>query len=103
MTGSYMVRHGHYKYIHYVGLPPMLFDLERDPCERNDLGRDPAYEALVRECERQLRAVVDPEAADAAARADQRAYIDKHGGVEAILKRGTFRYSPPPGVKASYY
>jgi choline-sulfatase len=103
MTGSYMIRHGQYKYIHYVGLPPMLFDLARDPNERNDIGRDPAYEALVRECERQLRAVVDPEAADAAARADQRAHIEKHGGVEAILKRGTFRYSPPPGVKASYF
>src|SRR4051812_7994751 len=23
-TGSYMIRHGQYKYIHYVGLPPML-------------------------------------------------------------------------------
>ena len=24
-------------------------------------------------------------------------------GTEAILKRGTFRYSPPPGVKAAYF
>ena len=24
-------------------------------------------------------------------------------GKEAILKRGTFRYSPPPGAKAAYY
>ena len=45
MTGSYMIRHGRYKYIHYVGLPPMLFDLEADPDERNDLGRDPALRA----------------------------------------------------------
>src|SRR4051812_18024844 len=103
ISGSYMIRHRQYKYIHYVGLPPMLFDLERDPCERNDLGRNPAYAAIVRECEAQLRAIVDPDAADAAARADQRAHIDKHGGVDAILKRGTFRYSPPPGAKASYY
>ena len=103
VTGSYMIRHGRYKYIHYVGLPPMLFDLERDPFERHDLGRDPASAALVRECEARLRSVVDPDSADALARADQRAHIDKHGGVDAILKRGTFRYSPPPGVKASYY
>ena len=103
MTGSYMIRHGQYKYIHYVGLPPMLFDLERDPCERNDLGRDPASAAILRECEARLRSVVDPEAADALARADQRAHIEKQGGVDAILKRGTFRYSPHPGVKASYY
>ena len=25
------------------------------------------------------------------------------GGKEAIMQRGTFRYSPPPGVKPSYY
>jgi choline-sulfatase len=103
LTASYMIRNGHYKYVHYVGLPPMLFDLETDPCERNDLGRDPKYSEVLRECEARLRAVVDPEGADALARADQRAQIEKHGGVEAILRRGTFRYSPPPGVKASYY
>jgi choline-sulfatase len=103
LTGSYMIRHGKYKYIHYVGLPPMLFDLESDPRERNDLGRNPEFLSVVRECEARLRTVVDPEAADKQARADQRQYIEKHGGTEAILKRGTFRYSPPPGTKAAYY
>jgi choline-sulfatase len=103
MTGSYMIRHRQYKYIHYVGLPPMLFDLEADPFERDDLGQKPEFATVAAECEARLRSVVDPEAADAQAKADQRAHIDKYGGVEAILKRGTFRYSPPPGVKASYY
>jgi choline-sulfatase len=103
VCGSYMIRHGKYKFIYYVGLPPMLFDLEADPHERKDLGRDPQFAAVVRECEARLRSVVDPEAADRQAKADQRAHIDRHGGKEAILKRGTFRYSPPPGVKASYY
>jgi choline-sulfatase len=103
MTGSYMIRHGRYKYMYYVGLPPMLFDLEADPFERNDLGRSAGYAAVVKECEARLRAIVDPEAADAQARADQRRYIEKHGGTDAILKRGTFRYSPPPGAKAAYF
>jgi choline-sulfatase len=103
VTGSYMIRNGRYKYIHYVGLPPMLFDLQADPRERADLGADPAYSAVARECERRLRSVVDPEAADALARADQLAHIEKHGGKDAILKRGHFRYSPPPGAKAAYY
>ncbi|HEX2828328.1 MAG TPA: sulfatase-like hydrolase/transferase [Burkholderiales bacterium] len=103
MTGSYMIRHGKYKYIHYVALPPMLFDLEADPHERNDLGRDEAHAAVLRECEARLRSVVDPEAADARAREDQRRYIEKYGGTDAILKRGTFRYSPPPGAKAAYF
>ena len=66
-----MIRHGRYKYIHYVGLPPMLFDLEADPRERNDLGRDPAYQPVIAECEAELRKVVDPEAVDRLARADQ--------------------------------
>src|SRR5204862_5924089 len=41
LTGSYMIRYGKYKYVYYVGLPPMLFDLEADPQERADLGRNP--------------------------------------------------------------
>lgn len=103
MCGAYMIRHGKYKYIHYTGLPPMLFDLEADPHERDDLGRNAALAGVVAECEAALRKVVDPEAVDKAAMADQRAQIAKHGGKEAILKMGTFRYSPPPGAKASFY
>jgi choline-sulfatase len=103
LTGSYMIRHGKYKYIHYVGLPAMLFDLESDPQERNDLGSNPAFARVKAECEARLRTIVDPEAADKQARSDQRQYIEKHGGKDAILKRGTFRYSPPPGTKAAYY
>lgn len=103
VCGAYMIRHGHYKYVHYVGLPPMLFDLKHDPHERVDLGRDPGFGHVIAECETALRKVVDPEAADWLAKADQRAHIEKHGGKEAILKRGTFRYSPPPGTKAAYF
>jgi choline-sulfatase len=103
VCGAYMIRHGSYKYIYYVGLPPMLFDLDRDPYERVDLGRDPEHAGVIFECEAVLRNIVDPEAVDRLAQTDQRAYIEKHGGKEAILKRGTFRYSPPPGAKAAYY
>jgi len=103
ITASYMIRHGKYKYVHYVGMAPMLFDLEADPQERRDLGREAALKAVVAECEALLRKVVDPEAADRQARSDQKVCIEKHGGKEAILKKGTFRYSPPPGLKASYY
>jgi choline-sulfatase len=103
ITGSYMIRHGRYKYIHYVGMPPMLFDLETDPREHHDLAREPASRPVVAECESHLRAILDPEAVDRLARADQQAHIEKHGGKDAILKTGTFRYSPPPGVKATFY
>lgn len=103
ITGSYMIRNGRYKFVYYAGMPPMLFDLQADPHERKDLGADPAMRTMVTECETLLRKVVDPEAADRQARADQRAQIEKNGGKEAILKGGHFRYSPPPGVKAAYF
>jgi choline-sulfatase len=103
ITGSYMVRHGQFKYVHYVGMSPMLFDLQADPHERNDLGQNSAFTAISLECETQLRKIVDPEAADRLAHADQEAHIAKHGGKEAILKKGAFRYSPPPGATATYF
>ena len=40
-----MVRDKRWKYVHCEGFRPMLFDLETDPQELNDLGADPAYEA----------------------------------------------------------
>jgi len=103
MCGAFMIRHGQWKYIHYATVPPMLFDLKNDPLELRDLGRDPAFKAVVAECEQVLRKVVDPDAAHRLAMADQKARIEQHGGVEAIKQLGTFRYSPPPGAKAAYY
>ena len=37
-----MLFDGRYKYIHYEGFRPQLFDLETDPREFADLGEDPA-------------------------------------------------------------
>jgi choline-sulfatase len=102
-TGAYMIRHGRYKYVHYVGMAPMLFDLLADPGERIDLAPDAAHAGVIAECEAALRRVVDPEAVDARARADQHAMIAHHGGTAAILARGTFRYSPPPGAEPTYF
>jgi choline-sulfatase len=50
-----------------------------------------------------LRTLLDPQAVDALARADQQHVIERHGGRDAILGRGTFRYTPPPGVDAQYF
>ena len=101
-TGAFMIRHGPFKFVHYVGMPPMLFDLDRDPEERNDLATDPGYAGLIRDCLAQLRRIVDPEAVDRRARADQAARIAQFGGRDAILARGSFGYSPIPGEKALY-
>ena len=101
-TGAFMIRHGPFKFVHYVGTRPMLFDLDRDPQERNDLATDPGYAGLIRDCLAELRQIVDPEAVDRRARADQEARIAEFGGREAILARGSFGYSPIPGEKAQY-
>jgi choline-sulfatase len=98
-TGAFMIRKGAFKYVHYVGMPPQLFDLAADPLERRDLGQDPGYAGLVADCERALRAVVDPDAADACARADQAARVAEFGGREAVLARGVLGHSPIPGAK----
>ena len=97
-----MIRKGPFKYVYYVGMPPQLFDLDSDPQETRDLAREPGYQGLEADCEKLLRQVVDPEAADALAKADQRARIESFGGREAIMKRGSFGYSPAPGTTPGF-
>ena len=101
-TGAFMIRHGTFKYVHYVGMPPQLFDLAADPLETRDLGQDPGYRGLVADCEVALRRVVDPDRADAQARADQAKKIAALGGKEAIMARGSFGFSPVPGTQPVY-
>ena len=101
-TAAFMTRHGPFKFVHYVGMPPMLFDLDRDPQERNDLGADPGYQGLIRDCLEDLRHILDPEAVDRRAHAEQEARIAQFGGRQAILARGSFGYSPIPGDKPIY-
>ena len=97
VTGAFMLRQGNWKYVHYVGLPPELFDLANDPEEMKDLGQDPAQADRISAFERALRDMLDPEAVDASAKASQRALVEKHGGREAILKKGGFGATPAPG------
>src|SRR5262249_34869216 len=101
-TAAFMVRLGHFKFVHYVGMLPQLFHLATDPLETRDLAQDPGYRGVIAEAEAALRKVVDPEAADRQARADQATKIAGFGGREAILARGAFGYSPVPGTKPIY-
>ena len=95
----YMLRDRRFKYIYHVGAPAQLFDLSVDPDELRDLAHKPdaAAEKLLAEYEARLRQILDPEAVDQQAKADQAARIESLGGREAVIKRGVFTNSPAPG------
>lgn len=101
-TGVFMIRQGRWKYVHFVGMKPQLFDVVADPLESRDLASDPAHAPTLAACESRLREICDPEAIDRLAFSDQAATIARHGGVDAVIKRGTFGHSPVPGEKAIY-
>lgn len=96
VSGAFMVRRGRWKYHHYVGFDPELFDLDADPEELCNLAPDPAHAATLADMERLLRSICDPEVTDAQAFADQDALIQSFGGREAALKLGAKGATPPP-------
>jgi choline-sulfatase len=98
--GAYMIRVGRYKYCHYVAHPPQLFDLLDDPEELADLAADPRHADVLRDCERRLRAALDPEAVDARAKQRQAELLARYGGREAALARGDLGFTPAPGTAA---
>jgi choline-sulfatase len=96
-SGIFMVRGERYKYVYYVGYPAALFNMVDDPDETRNLAEDPAYADVVAACDRELRAICDPDAVDARARADQARRVDAAGGADLILRTGPkFTHSPPP-------
>lgn len=97
-TAAYMVRLEHYKFVHYVGYPDQLFDLASDPEELYDAAREPANAGVVAEALGRLRAMLDPVAVDARAKARQAELLAANGGREAVIARGDLGFSVPPGV-----
>ena len=94
-----MLRDRRYKYIYHVDAPTQLFDLIADPDELHDLALAPdaAASQLLAGYESQLRGILDPEAVDRRAKAEQAARIEALGGREAVIARGVFTNSPAPG------
>ncbi|MCY3779716.1 MAG: sulfatase-like hydrolase/transferase [Chloroflexi bacterium] len=103
-NAHYMLRDRRYKYIYHVGAPPQLFDLIADPCEAHDLAANPnkRSQTLLANFATQLRAILDPEAVDRQAKADQLQRIESLGGREAVVARGAFINSPAPGEKPQF-
>ncbi len=98
LHGASMVCDAHAKLIHYHHEPTHLFDLDSDPAEVTNLADSPAHQATRQRLEVALRAVVDVDAADRLAKADQAAKLEEYGGMEAVLQRGLSN-SAIPGEK----
>ena len=95
----YMLRDRRYKLVYHVDAPAQLFDLAEDPLELEDLAlrEDAEAQRLLAEYRARLRQIVDPEAVDARAKADQQRRIEALGGRAAVVARGAFINSPVPG------
>jgi choline-sulfatase len=99
-SGAFMIRHGKFKYVHYVSYRPQLFDLERDPEELCDLAENPAYAATLSECKQRLLKICNPAEVDARAKKRQAELLAINGGREAVIKRGDLGFTPAPGYPA---
>jgi choline-sulfatase len=97
ITGVFIIRVGPYKYVHYEGYRPQLYDLAGDPGETTDLALDPAHAATLATCDAALRKLLDPAAVTARAFVDQEARIAAFGGREQVLRLGNYPYTPAPG------
>jgi len=97
-SGAFMVRKGRWKYHEYVGFEPELFNLETDPDEARNLAKDSSCLRHLADLQRELRRIVDPEAADRLAKADQSALVASFGGREIAFRTGTEGATPAPRV-----
>ena len=99
-SGAFMVTQGRYKYHHYVGYPPELFDLDDDPEETHDLHASKAHRDTCSHLDALLRRIVDPDAADRLAKDDQNALVARHGGRAVALTLGKGGATPVPKAPA---
>jgi choline-sulfatase len=71
VNAGFMVKKGGFKYCHYVGDRPQLFNTHDDPLENDDLAADSSYAPTAADLHAELLQFVNPEQIDARAKADQ--------------------------------
>ena len=95
-SGAFMLRRGRWKYHEYIGFPSELFDLVNDPNETINKADDPSCADITVMLRGELRRIVDPDAADRQAKADQRVLVERFGGRETAFRLGTKGATPAP-------
>jgi choline-sulfatase len=93
-AAAYMLTRDGWKYHHYVGHAPELFDLRSDPEELHDIAADPAHAAKVREFSEELHRMLDPVATDRRAKRDQNNLVARFGGRDKALQLGNAGPTP---------
>ena len=88
-----------WKYVHYAeGHPPQLFNLTRDPNERTNLAvegaNDPVVNAAWAESKRRMARILDAEATNARAHADQARLVEELGGRDKLLAQPQWNFTP---------
>ena len=80
----------------------VVFDLDADPEELNDLSADASMSGVLEQCRGKLLAMLDPVEVDQRAKARQAELLAGHGGREAVIARGDLGFTPAPGVVADF-
>ncbi len=93
--GCFMLRKGPLKLMYFADdNPPLLFDLQQDPQEMNNLAEDPAQLQLVHQMTQELYRILDPQAVSDLAFEDQARMVELLGGMENILAMRSFNHTP---------
>ncbi len=93
-SAAFMLARGRYKYHHYVGYEPELFDIVDDPEETADLHA--VHADVAADFDARLRSMLDPDAIDRLAKDDQNRLVALHGGRDAVLAMNKFGATPVP-------
>jgi choline-sulfatase len=93
--GFYMLRKGQLKLVYFAdGNPPLLFDLQQDPQELINLADQPEHAQSLQHMTQELYQILDPQAVNDLAFADQARMIKLLGGMENILAMPSFNHTP---------
>ena len=101
VSAAFMLRDGKYKYIHYVNFEPELYDLHSDPEELVNLATNNKFKEILKNYKNKLFRLVDPNAINNEALADQARLVEKNGGIEKVLMKGGLSGTPVPGGKST--